>query len=551
MQGLFHVGKALPSRHWRTGLLWLATVVVIILPGFGAAAQQAFRPGPTFGLFILFNLEEYFIENGTNGVGSNPGGAVPVGELLLDVTALPNFAKASPRISSGSQVIFGTASLGGSDSQGTVFSINSDGTDFTVLHNFSGGADGGFPAAGLISSGSTLYGTTVNGGSKDQGAVFALNTNTSVLTVLHSFTARNQFPYTNSDGGNPYGALILSGNTLYGTAKDGGIGNAGTVFAINLANTNFTVLHQFTTANYDPDFILTNSDGVNPSARLILSGQTLYGTTSLGGAGGVGTIFAVNTNGSNFTSLHIFSAPDSIYSTNSDGASPAAGLIFSGGTLYGTAYQGGSARWGTVFSVNTNGANFTNLYSFTGGSDGLEPAGELVLTGNTLVGTTRGGGNPTMGNGTVFAIDIDGKNFTVVHTFTAGNYDTNLPPVGNNLTNSDGAAPLAGLVLSGNTLYGTTSAGGPGGNGTVFSLSPALLNITSIQLAKPNLVINAVNGLSNSTYSVLMNTNPASPLIQWTPITTNVLTSNGNFTLTATNAVDPAAKQQFYILQKH
>ena len=553
IQGHFHADKTLSRSRLTAGLLCPVIVVVMLLSGLGAEGQSGqYTPEADLGLAAFWVFAVYSNGGATNTIGDNVGGAQTFGRLCLGAPSLgSHLAKASPKISSNADVLYGTASLGGNSGQGTVFSVNSDGTGFTVLHNFSGGADGGFPTAGLILSSNTLYGTTLNGGSTGNGTVFSINTNTSTLTVLHNFTARNQFPYTNSDGGNPHAELILSGNTLYGTASDGGLGNAGTVFAINLANTNFTVLHQFTKPNYDPNSVLTNSDGATPSARLILSGQTLFGTTSYGGAGGVGTIFAVNTNGSNFTLLHGFSAPDPIYQTNSDGTSPAAGLIISGGTLYGTAYQGGSANAGTVFSVNTNGANFTNLYSFTGNSDGFEPAGDLLLTGNTLVGTTRMGGNPTIANGTVFAIDIDGKNFTVVHTFTAGNYDPDLPPVGNNLTNSDGAIPLTGLVLSGNILYGTTSAGGTGGNGTLFSLSPALLTITGIQLAKPNLLINGINGLSNSTYSLLMNTNPASPLNQWMPIATNVLTSNGNFTITATNAVDPAAKQRFYILEKH
>ena len=552
LQAPHQAEKALLPHHWRTGLLWLTTVVVIILSRFGAAAQQPYRPETGIGLAAFWSFAIYNDpSSGTNNIGSNVGGAVTFGALCLGPQGFgSHFAKASPKISSSPDVLYGTASLGGSSGQGTVFSVNSDGTGYTVLHNFTGGADGAFPTAGLILSGNTLYGTTVNGGNSDNGTVFALNTNKTGFTVLHNFTARNQSPYTNSDGGNPHSALILSGNTLYGTTSDGGTGNAGTVFALNLANTNFTVLHHFATPAYDPNFISTNSDGSDSVARLILSGQTLFGTTSQGGLGGVGTVFAVGTNGSNFTVLHGFPAPDPIYQTNSDGTSPAAGLIVSGGTLYGAAYQGGSANAGTVFSMNTNGANFTNLYSFTGGSDGFEPAGELVLSGNTLLGTTRTGGNASRGNGTVFALNTDGSNFGVVYTFTAGNYDPNLPPVGNNLTNSDGAVPQAGLILSGDILYGTTSAGGTGGNGTLFSLTPEQLAITGIQLAKTNLVINAADGISNGTYSVLMNTNPASPLIQWTSIATTVLTSNGNFTLTATNAVDPAAKQRFYILQK-
>src|SRR5206468_3922223 len=98
-----------------------------------------------------------------------------------------------------------------------------------------------------------------------------------------------------------------------------------------------------------------------------LSGNTLYGTAYKGGSSSVGTVFAVNTNGVGFTNLHSFSAVPRFSGPyiNSDGANPFAGLILSGNTLYGTAHFGGSSGNGTVFAVNTNGTGFTNLHSFT------------------------------------------------------------------------------------------------------------------------------------------------------------------------------------------
>ena len=110
--------------------------------------------------------------------------------------------------------------------------------------------------------------------------MFALNTNGTGFTTLHSFT-------NSPDGANPYAGLILSGNTLYGTACSGGSSNAGTVFAVNTNGTGFVVLHSFT----------ISPDGANPQAGLILSGNTLYGTTCYGGSSNYGTLFAINTNG--------------------------------------------------------------------------------------------------------------------------------------------------------------------------------------------------------------------------------------------------------------
>src|SRR6266404_4506618 len=112
--------------------------------------------------------------------------------------------------------------------------------------------------------------------------------------------------------------------------------------------------------------IAINSEGANPNAGLVLSNNTLYGTAADGGSSGHGTVFAVNTDGTGFTNLHSFTAFSQIY-YNSDGASPWDGLILWGNTLYGTAYSGGSSSFGTVFAVNTDGTGFTNLHSFMTG----------------------------------------------------------------------------------------------------------------------------------------------------------------------------------------
>jgi uncharacterized repeat protein (TIGR03803 family) len=88
----------------------------------------------------------------------------------------------------------------------------------------------------LTLSGNTLYGTTFVGGRAGNGTVFAVDTNGVGFANLYSFTATPPFylPFTNSDGANPYGGLILSGNTLYGTTSAGGTSGNGTVFALSL-----------------------------------------------------------------------------------------------------------------------------------------------------------------------------------------------------------------------------------------------------------------------------------------------------------------------------
>ena len=102
------------------------------------------------------------------------------------------------------------------------------------------------------------------------------------------------------------------------------------------------------------------------------------------------------------------------------------------------------AGFGLMPAGRMTAQTFTNLHSFTGGSDGANPQAGLILLGNTLYGTAPVGGN--LGKGTVFVVHTDGTGFTNLHSFTSEPYD-----------NYDGADPSAGLILSGNTLYGTAA----------------------------------------------------------------------------------------------
>jgi uncharacterized repeat protein (TIGR03803 family) len=312
--------------------------------------------------------------------------------------------------------------------------------------------DGAYPSAGLILSGNTLYGTAPGGGTNGNGTVFAVHTDGTGFTVLHNFTAthtNSSFVYTNGDGAYPSAGLILSGNTLYGTAPEGGTNGNGTVFSLTTDGTGFTTLHTFALISS------TNSDGANPQGTLIVSGGTLYGTAGNGGAGGNGTVFAINTDGMDFTNLHNFAAYS--HGINSEGANPQGTLIVSGSTLYGTTFNGGAGGNGTVFAIGLDGTGFTNLYSFTAypsTPDGANPFAGLVLSGNTLYGTTHSGG--ANGGGTVFAVTTNGTGFMNLHSFTGL---------------SDGDNPYAGLVLSGSTLLGTAGNGGNSFDGTLFAVT--------------------------------------------------------------------------------
>ncbi len=153
------------------------------------------------------------------------------------------------------------------------------------------------------------------------------------------------------------------------------------------------------------------SDGGSPWGGVILSSNTLYGATYAGGSSAFGAVFAVNTNGMGFRLLHTFTALGIPSNANYDGAAPNAGLVLSGSTLWGTAVGGGSFSYGIVFAVDTDGTGFTTLHDFSGGSDGALPAGGLILSGNILYGTALNGGTP--GSGTVFNLALPPPQLTI------------------------------------------------------------------------------------------------------------------------------------------
>jgi uncharacterized repeat protein (TIGR03803 family) len=400
---------------------------------------------------------------------------------------------------------------------GTVFSVNIDGSNATELHKFDGSqgsGDGYTPYGGLVLSGDTLYGTTYMGGDFYNGTVFSVNTNGTGYTILRSFAT--------SDGSAPSGSLVLSSNTLYGVARaggSGGSGGSGTVFSLNADGSGFQVLH-----NFSPIISGTNDDGAYPVAALLLSGDTLYGTASEGGTGGAGTIFALNTNGSDFRTLHTFSPMDAITGTNTDGASPSGVLMLSGNTLYGTAMTGGVSSNGTVFKLDTQGNSFTVLHHFTAGTgrspwftptndDGAIPNGGLLLWNDTLYGTASQGGRS--GTGTVFALGTDGTGFTVLHMFTD---DTKA-----------GWYPLGSLIRSDNTLYGTVQYGGPNNTaGAIFRLSVTVPPKLSIARSGANVILTWSADFAG--YTLYSTTDLAAP--NWTAVSPGPVVVNGLNTVT-------------------
>ena len=346
--------------------------------------------------------------------GGAGGGSGSVFKLAIDGSSFTNLHTFSGGTDGGNlggslvlagNTLYGTAAFGGGSNYGAVFAINADGTGLTNLFNFPStsanfpytNSAGAYPQSGLILAGSTFFGMANSGGSSGWGTVFAVNTNGSAFTNLHDFKV--------SDGQYPQGPLILSSNLLYGMTPDGGNGY-GVIFKIGTNGTGFTNFYNFSVATGYP---YTNTDGASPLGGLLSVGGALCGTASSGGYAANGTVFKVNPDGSGFATLHQFSGLSGPLLTNSDGANPKSGLILFSNTLYGTTMNGGSSGNGTVFKLNLDGSGFTTLYQFTATNtstgtnlDGAHPIGGLVQSGCVMYGTASMGG--TAGYGTVFSM---------------------------------------------------------------------------------------------------------------------------------------------------
>lgn len=449
------------------------------------------------------------VQNGTNAFGRLPNG---VGVLA------------------GGQ-FYGTTEGGGVAGGGTVFTLDTSGTNFQVLHTFiraSGNTtniDGENPEASLVLSGDTLYGTALLGGTNGSGTIFSLNTNASSFTVLHTFGPASSGSFTNIDGINPFAALLLEGGNLYGTARRGGTNGQGTIFALDTGGTNYAVLHTFSAVNGSSQ---SNFDGALPSSDLILSGSNIYGGTLHGGTFGEGVIFSLDTNGGNFTVLHAFSAASGTPLTNADGVEVSlCPLLLAGGKLFGAAENGGLNGSGTIYSLDTTGSNFCVLHSFSAlsgtpatNADGGNPLSQLCLSGNTIYGGAVNGGQN--GTGTLFAMTTNGANFTVLHTFSPTSGPN--PP-----TNWDGANPEGDAVLSGNTFFGGTLQGGTNGAGTIFELqlpAPAVSFGSFTSQPGNNFGFGFVGG-AGASYVIQGNGDLSNPS-GWQDLSTNVTDADGN-----------------------
>lgn len=355
---------------------------------------------------------------------------------------------------------YGTTMFGGTGgdphslctkSCGTVFQVTPSG-QITSLYSFcsqAACADGAEPFTGLtLSTNRKLYGTTLVG--SPGGTIFEIGPN-GKLTTLYRFCSMTNC----ADGAGPQSSMVQGiDGSLYGTANGSGAHGGGTVFRITTTGT-FSVLYNFCSqANC--------ADGKFPMGNLTLSPTgDIVGTTSLGGANGLGTVFEVSLAGQ-LTTLYSF--PKAIVI----GGNVANGVILgTDGSYYGTTFAGGKTDEGTVFRLMQSGQ--VRAYSFCSQpacADGDEPTSALVQgTDGNFYGTTQEPATTYKGN--IFQITPAGV-FTSLYDFCS-------------VSCTDGENPSAGLVqgTDGN-FYGVTGAGGITtsacvvGCGVVYSLSMGL-----------------------------------------------------------------------------
>lgn len=382
-------------RSLRLDRWWLLGAAMLILPVFEARGSAIFTNVGSFnganGQFPLGRLIRGSDSNvwGTCQSGGKNGNGVVFVVTQANTITNPFFESEYPleNVLAGLAQdnrggFYGTAAGGGPGDAGQLFEFN------FVLSNswtWSYGASTGArtPSCDLLWDGNGhIFSTTAAGGAYGHGMVCVASTNFNALIVgLHAFTG-------GADGATPLAGLVLgaAGETyLYGTCSAGGSNALGTVFKLHPDGT-LAAACSFT----------GGSDGGTPLAELTFGADSnFYGTTSLGGTCGNGTIFKT-AGASNLTGLYSFTG-------GNDGANPHAPLIqATDGNFYGTTFDGGAHGYGTIFRMDTNWA-VTTLHSFAGGNDGANPTGALMqYEGGLFYGTTSIGGPSSLG--TVFKL---------------------------------------------------------------------------------------------------------------------------------------------------
>jgi uncharacterized repeat protein (TIGR03803 family) len=328
--------------------------------------------------------------------------------------------------------LFGMTENGGAARLGAVFALDPATGAETVLHSFSGSPDGAYPAGRLIERDGTLFGTTQQGGMGDRGVVFNLDIETGAVHAL-SF-------HGPQEPAEPLDGVVHLAGKLYGISQEGGLHGDGTLFALRVHSDRY--VHSIYSLN-------VKNNPSKPIGDLVAQGGLLYGSVPTGGTYGQGSVFSFDPATTTENPLYSFGAQ------TGDGNTPASALIYHDGILYGVTSHGGASGQGTVYAFNLTSGTETVLYTFAGGNDGSIPSDSLLYRHGNLYGTTGVGGGRANG-GTVYKVDaVTGAEKVLVRFGVDGN---------------DGANPDGPVIFVNGSFYGTTFRGGASGAGTVFQL---------------------------------------------------------------------------------
>lgn len=242
----------------------------------------------------------------------------------------------------GNGYVYGMAPTGGQYGAGTIYEmkpISERRWKFRVLHAFTGGDDGAGGSAGaLVFHGSDLYGAATAGGHYGEGTIYRLSPGAYGgwhFKVLYQFLGE-------PDAGFPYGGLSFDGlGNIYGTTYYAGANDAGTVYELSppKRHGDWTerLLYSFS----------GGADGSGSIANVVFdTAGNIYGTTSEGGAAGMGVIFKLAPGAHHTWSesvAHNFAGPP-------DGAFAYNGMVGDGaGNFFGSTVHGGSADEGAIY----------------------------------------------------------------------------------------------------------------------------------------------------------------------------------------------------------
>ncbi|MEO8663987.1 MAG: choice-of-anchor tandem repeat GloVer-containing protein [Ignavibacteria bacterium] len=256
--------------------------------------------------------------------------------------------------------LYGAALYGGSNNNGVIFKINTDGSGYTPVHVFNGGVnDGAQPHSGVVVINNIFYGMTAEGGTHNNGALYQINPDGSGFSVIHSFHK--------SQGDNPHGKPVpgSDGHTVFGITKSGGAADLGVIFSFDLTDTSYNIIHTFQKGK--------NDGNTSEHGYLARSGTKLFGMTQYGGDNDKGIIFSINEDSSDFKIMHSFGAKDK------DGKDPFGSLHLSNGFLYGSTQDGGENDRGTIFKIGVDGNGYEIIFSFDRPTSGEYPIDNVTL----------------------------------------------------------------------------------------------------------------------------------------------------------------------------